>query len=92
MVVVVVVGVGVLVSVVVAVGIGVELFVDKVVGEVFDKGVGVGAGIDVGEGVTLQAASTKPIDDVPHNLKKSRRVRFLISLLTFCAVAPIDLK
>ena len=64
------VGAGVLVSAAVAVGNGV--FVGK--GVLVGKAVFVGVGVAVGVGVTPQAARAKPIDEVPHSFKKSRRV------------------
>lgn len=75
------VGTGVFFSVAVAVGKGVYVGTGVVVG----KTVFVGAGTVVGVGVTPHAARVKPMDDVPHNLIKSRRVRFFISPFTFCA-------
>jgi carbonic anhydrase/acetyltransferase-like protein (isoleucine patch superfamily) len=66
------VGTRVFVSIAVAVGDGV--FVGK--GVLVGRGVFVGAGVAVG--VTPHAARAKPMDDVPHNLKKSRRVNWII--------------
>jgi hypothetical protein len=64
----------VFVSVTVAVGNGV----------LDGKAVFVGAGVAVGG--TPQAASAKPTDDVPHNFRKSRRVRcFIVDSFLFCA-------
>jgi hypothetical protein len=45
------------------------------------KTVFVGAGVAVGVGGTPQAARAKLIDDVPHNFKKSRRVRCFTAFL-----------
>lgn len=56
--------VGVTVTVAVLVGVGVFVGAD----------VFIGTSVGIGVGVTPQAARAKPIDDVPHNLKKSRRV------------------
>jgi len=64
------VGVGIAVAVASETLVGIAMGIAVLVG----KSVFVDAGVAVGVGVTPQAASTKPTDDVPHNLKKSRRV------------------
>jgi hypothetical protein len=75
------VAVGVSVFVRRAVAVGVIVNVDVLVG----RTVAVGKGIDVDTGVAVgeapQAASAKPMDEVLHNLRKSRRVNWVIGEL-----------
>jgi tetrahydrodipicolinate N-succinyltransferase len=81
-------GRGVAVTVTVLVGAGVLVSVGVAVGNavLVGKGVFVGTRVGVGVGVTPQAARAKPIDDVPSNFKKSRRVRcFIVDSFLFCA-------